>query len=113
MHEVIMIKKSSSWTALIYGLILIWLGYLGYHDAGSRISFYMGGGFGALMILSSLLMFRQIKFGAYSAVFLSLILTATFSLRYSLTQKELPAILSVISAGTFLFLLIRTTRWNR
>jgi len=108
-----MLKKSTSWSVLIYGLILIGLGYWGYQEAGSKISFYMGAGFGGLLVLSSVLMFFQSKIGSYTAVILTLILTATFGIRYSLTHKGLPAVLAVLSGGMLLFLLAKTAKWKK
>ena len=108
-----MLKKSTSWSVLIYGLLLIGLGYFGYSEAGSKISFYMGGGIGGLLMLSSLLMFARYKIGAYGAVILTLILTATFGIRYSLTHKGLPAVLAVLSGGMLLFLLAKTAKWKK
>lgn len=108
-----MVKKTTSWTVLIYGILIVLLGYLGYIKGGSIVSFYMGAGFGALLILSSILMFFKLQFGSYSALILTLALTATFAIRYSTTQKQVPAILAVLSGGMLLFLLTRVVRWRR
>lgn len=108
-----MLKKSTSWAVLIYGALLIGLGYWGYQSSGSTISFYVGAGCGILLILSSLLMFMGRNFGAYAAIFITLILTATFGIRYSLTHKQLPAIMSVLSGGMLLFLLAKTAKWKK
>ncbi len=108
-----MIKKSTSWSVLVYGLLLIALGYWGYHEAKSLISLYMGGGLGALLVLSSFLMFAGQKFGSYAALFLTLVLTATFGIRYSATHRELTAILAVLSGGMLLFLLAQIAHWKR
>ncbi len=98
---------------LIYGLLLIGLGYWGYHEAGSKISFYMGSGVGGLLVLSSFFMFAGQKFGSYTAVILTLLLTATFGIRYSMTHKGIPAILAVLSGGMLLFLLAKTANWKK
>ena len=108
-----MLKKSTTWSVLIYGLLLIGLGYLGYYQAGSMISLYAGGGFGLLMVLCSLLMFGNIRWGSYVALTFSVLLTALFSIRYSMTGKGLPATLAVLSAAMLLFLLAQTTKWKR
>lgn len=107
-----MIKKSTSWTVLIYGLFITILGYLGYSLTGSTMSLYMGSGLGLLLILSSILMFYQIRFGSYAALFLTFTLLATFATRYSLTGKWLPATLAVFSGLMLLFLLSRTIHWK-
>lgn len=108
-----MIKKSTSWTVLIYGILIAALGYLGYSKGGSAVSLYAGFGFGALLALSSILMFFKIRFGSYAALALTLALTATFAIRYSTTSKGMPAILAVLSAGVLLFLLARAVEWKR
>jgi Transmembrane proteins 14C len=46
------VKKSTCWTVLIYGAIMIILGILGYLS-GSTISLIAGGASGALVIVSS------------------------------------------------------------
>ncbi len=97
----------------IYGLLLIGLGYLGYYQGHSKISLYMGAGFGGLLILSSLAMFAHRKWGCYSALALTTILTITFALRYSSTGKMIPAVLSVLSGGMLLFLLALTAKWKK
>lgn len=107
-----MVKKSTSWCVLIYGIILIGLGYLGYQQ-GSNISFYSGAGFGGLLVLSSLLMFANIKAGSYIALAITILLTAIFAIRYSMTSKGIPAILAVISGAMLLFLLAKTAKWKK
>jgi uncharacterized membrane protein (UPF0136 family) len=108
-----MLKKTTTWAVLIYGILLMGLGYWGYHIAGSKASLYSGGGFGGLMILCSFLMFGGVRWGSYVALTLAVLLTALFSIRYSMTGKGVPAILAVMSAGMMLFLLAQTTKWKR
>lgn len=97
----------------MYGLLMTGLGYLGYHQSGSMISFYCGVGFGGVLVLSSILMFNNIQWGSYVALTLTVALTALFSIRYSLTNKGLPATLAVFSAAMLLFLLAQTTKWKK
>jgi uncharacterized membrane protein (UPF0136 family) len=106
-------KKTTAWSVLIYGLIIIGLGYTGYQQGGSQISLYVGGGFGILLVISSILMFMKMRFGSYAALILTLGLTATFAIRYSITGKGMPAILAVLSGGMLLYLLARTVHWKR
>lgn len=108
-----MIKKTTSWTVLVYGALMLILGYMGYAKGGSIISLYAGVGFGALLMLSAILMFFKLHFGSYAALLLTLGLTATFAIRYSITNKQIPAILAVLSGGMLLFLLTRAVRWKR
>ncbi|PIS02889.1 MAG: hypothetical protein COT85_02330 [Chlamydiae bacterium CG10_big_fil_rev_8_21_14_0_10_42_34] len=108
-----MLKKSTSWAVLIYGILLMGLGYLGYHNSGSVISLWAGGGTGALLVISSVLMFIENIIGSYVAVILTFLLTATFGIRYSMTHKSVPAILAVLSGGMLLFLLAKTAKWKK
>jgi uncharacterized membrane protein (UPF0136 family) len=108
-----MLKKSTCWTILIYGIIIALLGYMGYQQGGSIVSFYMGGSLGALLVICSLLMFARIHFAAYGALFITLALTGTFAIRYSLSGKSIPAILAVLSGGMLLFLLAQSARWKK
>jgi len=113
LYEANMLKKSTTWAVLIYGLILISLGYLGFHLHGSYISLYSGVGSGIFLIISSILMRASIQLGSYLALTISLLLTVTFSIRYTVAGKGVPAILAVLSACMFLFLLSQTTKWKR
>lgn len=108
-----MLKKSTSWVVLIYGLLIAGLGYLGYYQKGSMISLYTGGGAGAILILSSFLMFASLRFGSYIALTATVLLTALFSVRYSMTQNSLVASLAVLSAMMLIYLLAQTTKWKR
>ncbi len=106
-------KKTTSWSVLIYGILILLLGWMGYQKGGSVVSLYMGSGFGALLILSAILMFFKIRFGSYAALFLTFALTATFATRYSMTHKQIPAILAVLSGAMLLYLLTRVVPWKR
>jgi uncharacterized membrane protein (UPF0136 family) len=108
-----MIKKATSWTVLFYGLLIASLGYLGYYQAGSVVSLYAGVGFGTLLMIAAILMFFQWHFSAYAALILTLMLTGTFAIRYSITHKGVPAILAVLSGGMLLFLLTRVVIWKK
>jgi len=106
-------KKSTAWTVLIYGLVIMGLGYTGYTQGKSMMSLYMGGGFGILLAISAVFMFMRKRFASYAALILTLGLTATFATRYSMTGKGLPAILAVVSGGMLLYLLARTIHWKK
>lgn len=108
-----MLKKSTCWAILIYGILIASLGYVGYTQGGSKMSMFMGGGFGAVLVLSSLMMFARFAFAAYIAIFATLALTATFAIRYSLTGKSFVAIMAVLSGGMLLFLLAQSARWRK
>ena len=73
----------------VYGAIMLILGILGYWQ-GSLVSLIAGAGFGILLIISSRVMFSHKPAGIYAATAFTLILTATFAVRYTVTQKTVP-----------------------
>jgi uncharacterized membrane protein (UPF0136 family) len=58
-------------------------------------------------------MFAEKKWGAYTALGLTIALTAVFCFRYAASGKNFPAILSVVSAGMLLYLLSRVAHWKK
>ena len=107
-----MLNKTTIWFILIYGIIIMVLGYIGYRDAGSMASLWAGLILGGLIVLSGLGMLAGQKVGGYIALGATLLLTAVFAYRYTLTGKGMPAILAVLSAGMLLFLLTRFGKWK-
>jgi uncharacterized membrane protein (UPF0136 family) len=105
-------KKSAAWTVLIYGLILIVLGYMGYRQ-GSLPSLIAGSGLGFLLAVSSIGMFAKKRVAGYAALFLTTALTVVFSYRYALTNKPLTAALAVLSGAMLIFLLLHLTKWRK
>jgi uncharacterized membrane protein (UPF0136 family) len=105
-----MLKKSTCCSVLIYAFLLITLAVYGYAKTQSAVSLYSGGGFGIVLFLSSLAMFANQKWGAVIAIVSSIILTAVFTYRYSVTLKATPAIMSILSAGLLLFLLFQSRK---
>lgn len=108
-----MFKKTTALIVLFYGLLLISLGYLGYHQAGSRPSLIMGVGFGLLIILSSAFLFAKNKLGVYLSIFATLLLTITFIIRYGASGKTLPGTLALLSGGMLIFLLTQMAHWRK
>lgn len=107
-----MFKKTTCWIVLIYGLLLIAGGYMGF-TKGSLPSLYIGCGSGTLIVISSLLLFAKKQAGTYISVFSTLILAATFGFRYSLTSKPIPAIFAVLSGSMLIFLLVQSAQWKK
>jgi uncharacterized membrane protein (UPF0136 family) len=108
-----MIHKLVAWTVLIYGVLLMGFGYLGYAHSGSLVSLYMGLGSGILLILCALAIFARNGLGVYLSIILSLFLTAIFTYRYTVTQKTNPALLAVISGAMLLFLLATASKLKK
>ncbi len=108
-----MLKKSTGIIVLIYGMLLVFLGWLGYEQKGSLMSLIFGSGFGALLVICAIAMIYHKKVGAYVAVVLTLLLTGMFAYRYTVTGFTNPAILCVLSGGMLLYLLALTAKWKR
>ena len=106
-------RKSTGWVTLIYGLILIILGYIGYVQAHSVTSFRMGAIFGGLIIITSIAIFKKKIWGLYGAILFTLLLTATFALRYSHVGKPIPAFMTVLSGAILLYLLTKLKKDKR
>ena len=102
-----MFDKTAIWSILIYGLIVLSFGCLGYINAGSKASLWSGLVFGSLLIVSAAALFSKRFIGAYIALGSTVLLTGVFSYRYSLSGKALSASLAVLSGAMLLFLLLR------
>ncbi len=92
-----------NYIVLFYGLIIGISGIIGYWK-GSNISLYMGMGFGSLLMLSSIPMFANKKWGLPIALILNIALTIVFSLRFIKTHSPTPGILALISICVLLYL---------
>ena len=108
-----MVKKSILWPVFIYGVLIICLGYYGYHLTGSEVSLWSGVGLGGLLMLSTLIMLAGKVEGVYTALILTALLTGVFAFRYTVTSRPIPAILSVASGGMLLYLLARLANWKK
>jgi len=107
-----LLNKTTIWFILVYGVVIMVLGYIGYREAESLPSLLAGGILGGLLVLCALGMMAHQKAGAYVALAATIVLTGVFSYRYALTGKGMPAILAVLSAGMLLFLLARFGSWR-
>lgn len=108
-----MMKKSTGWAVLIYGVVVMGLGYLGYHLSQSKASLGAGLGSGVALILSSLAIFFQKRSGIYASLALTALLMAIFCYRYKATGGALPAVLAGISGGMLIYLLVQIGKWKK
>lgn len=108
-----MINKTTCWAVFAYGLAIVVLGILGYLLKESLVSLIAGVGFGILLLISSWLMFSHNRAGIYAATTFTFLLTITFSVRYTISQNSVPAILAVLSGAMLLFLLAKLAKWKR
>ncbi len=97
-------KKSTSFTLLIYGIMVTLGGVMGFIKAGSVASLIMGCGFGLTVIFSR--KNRRLGF----PVLLVCILDAFFSYRFYLSMKWMPAGLMLTLSSAVLLLIIFQNR---
>lgn len=99
--------KLAAWITLIYGLIVIAGGIMGYIKASSTASVVMGSVFGFLLLLSALGIMGKWTFPAYIAILLTLVLDAFFTYRWLFSFKFMPAgLMSIISTVVLLILAV-------
>ncbi|HEY4255401.1 MAG TPA: TMEM14 family protein [Chlamydiales bacterium] len=108
-----MINPSIRWTILFYGALLVALGIVGYQASHSKVSLIMGASFGLLMMGSSALLFYNKRFGLYSALCLTVLLTGTFFYRYVATHGTLPAFMAVLSGAMLFYLLSQSVKYKK
>jgi uncharacterized membrane protein (UPF0136 family) len=92
---------------LVYGLLLIVGGVIGYTKAHSRASLYAGATSGVLAIAFSYFgLTRNDLFGLFLLAAESIILSAFFYMRYSASKKFMPAgFMLIVSAVSLLMYL--------
>jgi uncharacterized membrane protein (UPF0136 family) len=78
-------------TAVIYGILSIVGGIIGYKQAGSKASIISGGISGFLLIFAALIQFLGQSWGFYLAVCLTTALVFFFAFRLFKTRKFMPA----------------------
>jgi len=84
----------------VYALLIL-LGGIRGHAAGSQASLIMGLTFGILLLGSTFAIYKKKKAGVWMAVSLIIILDAFFTYRYSQTGRFMPSgMLSLISVIT-------------
>lgn len=100
--------KISQWVVLIYGLLILVGGMIGFAKAHSAPSLIMGISFSIVIFLSAWLMFKGNKLGNTIAMVCSGLLTLFFAYRFFLTEKFMPAGLMVILSLIVLSFLLRS-----
>ncbi len=105
--------KAAAWVTLIYGLIVIAGGIMGYLKAHSTASVVVGSISGFLLLVSALGMMGRMVAPAYLALLITLALDAFFTYRWLFSFKFMPSgLMSVISTLVLLVLalLIKSRR---
>lgn len=99
--------KLSGWSVLVYGVLNILGGILGFQRANSVLSLIFGITFGLLLLGSSIAMFNNKTKGLYFSLALTFILDAFFSYRFLTKLKFMPSgMMSLVSLAVFIILTI-------
>lgn len=93
--------KTNGIVLLIYALLVIAGGVIGFVKANSMPSLLMGGLFGVGLLASAAMLLNGKQAGFYLGVILSLALLAFFSYRFYSTGSFMPAgLMSILSLAT-------------
>ena len=84
-------KKSTATFVLIYGILLVFGGLMGFIMAQSLFSLVFGFLLGCGVIVSALAMYKKKKEGAYAALVIAFAVDALFTYRLMTTGKLFPA----------------------
>jgi uncharacterized membrane protein (UPF0136 family) len=99
---------------LIYALIVLMGGLMGYLKGGSIVSLVAGGGSGALLLLLACFSFRESLFARRAAFVVIFLLDALFTYRFALTHHFFPSgLFSLMSFVTLIILAFAIKAKNR
>lgn len=104
--------NKTNFALLIYGIILIAGGIMGYQYANSTVSLLAGAISGAALVICSLCMMAKKPFSVYVALGLTALLTIVFALRFSKTSAFYMIFLTLISAYLTVLLLLKVFKKN-
>lgn len=76
---------------IVYGLLLIVGGYIGFSKAGSQVSLIMGAVSGVIVLAGVYLLYQSNNFGLWIITASSALLSVVFLIRVIKTQKMMPA----------------------
>lgn len=95
---------------LIYGILLLIGGIMGYVSARSKPSLISGVVSGLLLLVSGMLQWQQISAGLVLAQIITIVLAVVFAVRLWKTRKFMPAgLMLVVSVATLVILLPTTS----
>ena len=86
----------AAFTTLIYGILSIVGGFIGYKQASSQVSLISGLISGLLLLIGAYLLFGGSPAGPTLAAIVSIVLIVVFAIRLAKTRKFMPAGLMII-----------------
>lgn len=99
---------------LIYGIVVIIGGLIGFFKAGSIISLISSTALGTILIASAYAIFKKKPLGLYIAYLTSFVILTVFIIRYAMTQKPVPALpMALISVVVIILLSLRKNAKQR
>lgn len=93
-----MSNKLISFQFLIFGLLLIAGGVMGYLKAQSIISLCLGSIFGLIQLISALFILKKRVYAVYTAFSTTLLLDLVFFVRYWKTEAFFPGAMSILTS---------------
>lgn len=96
----------ANWATLIYGIVSLVGGVIGYLKAGSKVSLISGSISGILILICSYLINQGADWALFVAAGITFVLIVVFSFRLRKTGKFMPAGLMVILGVATLVLII-------
>lgn len=103
--------KVSAWVVLIYGVLVLGGGLIGYAKAHSTASLLMGGISALILLVCAFGIFKNSRASLQIATAAIALLTVFFSYRFFSSFKFFPSgIMTIISLGVLLLVLLR---WNK
>jgi uncharacterized membrane protein (UPF0136 family) len=107
--------KSLAIIQLLYGIIAIVGGIIGYVSAKSTVSLIMGIVSGLIILTAAYMLFQNNFTGVYIALVISLILSIVFAIRFTKSFSFMPSglmlLLSVISLGFSIYSLTKKSEF--
>ncbi len=86
----------AAFVTLLYGILSIVGGAIGYKQAGSQVSLISGFVSGLLLLVGAYLLFGGAALGPVLSAVISLLLVVVFAMRLAKTRKFMPAGLMII-----------------
>jgi uncharacterized membrane protein (UPF0136 family) len=96
----------SAIAALVYGVLALVGGWMGYQQASSKVSLISGTITGILLLLASFGLLQGLSWGLWLGIAVTVLLLVTFVVRLIKTRKVMPAGLMVTAGVVTLIVLL-------
>ena len=103
-------NRSIPFLTVMYALLVIILGIMGYRQAGSTISLLAGVGLGVLLLISIYFMYQRKAWSYILAAAITLILLIAFGIRFGKTLAFMPAAMAFLSLVVMMSLISQSSK---